>query len=146
MLRFAHLFLIAALAVLAGCAKKVVGAYVVNVIGGDAGEVIALFGRPDQRQSRTGDMESLIWKEGDFSVQSTTKDGKVMRLVFLSKDSTLMESVVSMVKERFSEGQSWHPEKKKVFADIVEVVVRGDSKITIYCGKEAIYVFGTEIW
>jgi hypothetical protein len=83
--RFAHLFLIAALAVLAGCAKKVVGAYVVYVIGGDAAEVIALFGRPDQRQSHTGDMESLIWKEGDFSVQSTTKDGKVMRLVFLSR-------------------------------------------------------------
>ncbi len=69
-----------------------------------------------------------------------------MRLVFLSKDSALMESVLSMVKERFSEGHSWQPERKKVFSDIVEVVVRSDSKITIYRDKEAIYVFGTEVW
>ena len=36
-----------------------------------------------------------------------------MRIVFLSKDSALMEYVLSMVKDRFSDGLSWQPEKKE---------------------------------
>lgn len=144
--RFVYLFLAALSMALAGCAKKEIRAYVVNVIGGDVAGMITVFGRPDKRQSRTGEMESLVWKEGGYSVQSTTREGKVMRLVFLSKDQALLESALSTVKDGFSEKQSWRLEKKKIFDDIVEVVVRSDSGITIYRDKEAIYVFGREIW
>jgi hypothetical protein len=145
MLRLVYPLIVASVAVLAGCAKKEIGAYVVNVVDHDVAEMITSFGSPDQRQSRTGEMESLVWEEAGFSVQSTTKKGKVMRLVFLSRDPTLLESALPKVKERFAEGQSWRPDRKKVFDDVVEVVVREDSNVTIYRDKEAIYVFGAEI-
>jgi hypothetical protein len=146
MKRFAYAILTVTLLALVGCAKKEASVYVVNVIGRNTSEMISAFGNPNERHSRTGEIESLVWKEGGFSVQSTTKEGKVMRLAFLSKDSTLLESILSKVKDRFSEGRSWRSEKKKVFDDIVEVAVRADSKITVYRDKEAVYVFGLEIW
>ena len=139
------LLLFVSLLCVAGCTRKPESWFFIDLLGADRDVAISAFGEPMRTTPLTGNGELIYWETDTLVVQSQLREGIVKRLVFLPKDPARAPSVLDDLKVAFSASRHWTNGRRSVLGEDRDVLIRDDSRITMFEHKGGIYVYGENL-